>query len=150
MRIYLCWYRDGSQTEYKLVMDLLEITVFFISINFHFNYAEILRLSCGTTFGKLSNVTVNKRLPWEDYIAEYIPTVSDYCEAICISNPVCKSISFNCKKSLCQLFDKDTNETGVQLIDAEGWVYMQTNDDELEVRCFYIGKMYAFLNAFTK
>ena len=125
-------------------MDLLVISVFLIVINSHFNYAEILRLSCGKAFGKLSNVTVNKRLPREDYIAEYSPTVADYCEAICISNQICKSISFNCKKGLCQLFDKDTNETGVQLIDAEGWHHMKTNDDELEVKCFYKEKCMSF------
>ena len=130
-------------------MDMFEISDFLIVVNFHFNYAEILRLSCGKVFGKLSNVTVNKRLPREHYIAEYSPTVADYCEAICISNPICKSIGFNCKNRLCQLFNKDTQQTGVQLIDAEGWVHMQSNNDELEVRCFYIGKMEVFLHAFT-
>ena len=72
-----------------------------------------------------------------------ISTTTRRCTLECVSWPNCKSLNFNSRTNVCQLLERLFNESVASLKEENGWVYMTTNDGNLNVSFL---KKHAFMS----
>ena len=60
------------------------------------------------------------------------------CVLECVSLVSCKSVNFHKESGRCELVGRSLEEGKTKLTSKAGWVYMTTNDDELNVSSVFL------------
>ena len=99
--------------------------------------AEILRLpACHKYFADFTIIHIQREL-FSTFTTTIATTNTWHCSALCIQYKNCKSITVANNGSMCKLHRDRIGENGAFLIPSNGWTFMETDMNSLNVRIFY-------------
>ena len=99
--------------------------------------AEILRLpACNKYFAEFTIIHGQRKL-FNTFTTTIETTNTWHCLALCIQYKRCKSITVANNGSICKLHNDRNGENGTFLKPSNGWTFMETDMNSLNVRLFY-------------
>ena len=98
--------------------------------------ADILRLpACNKYYAEFTTIHTGYELS-SKFIYYFTKTNIKHCLALCIQFPTCKSIALTDDLSNCRLYSKRNGEDGASLMSSNGWIFIETGNNSVNVSFF--------------